>query len=142
MSNTEISWCAHGGVERSTPDAIAWVARNSLANQENLFIALAAAQADSGVDEALIAQRLGIGLDELKSAFAHPGDLSVDELRHFSIAAEIVISYKVRAAHLEYTTHHRALRKMADHARGRIDTSDDNDLDVGKTWRWGAAAKL
>jgi hypothetical protein len=139
MAKAELSWCADNHVARSTDTAIEWVAERNLRNQEHLFAAFGVAQLEAGVDSDVIAQRLGLDPGELEDLLKHPGDLTVDELRLLSIAAEVVVQYRVRAAHHEHSDQYRALRRMVHHVATERRAAPHSHTDVRATWQRAVA---
>lgn len=77
----------------------AWVAKRNRDNQRRLLGQICSVQAQSGIDSAVVAERLGISEDDLASVVRGETDMTMTELRLLSIACEVVVSYEVASSH-------------------------------------------
>lgn len=101
-------------------DITEWIASCNLGSQEQLFVSLALAHAESGIATGVVAERLGISSDEVDDILHGRTDLTLTELRLFSLAAEVVVSYRVTSARREWTRVHTAFNRMTEVHRGFV----------------------
>ncbi len=85
-------------------DFRAWVADSNLAMQTLFARDLAMACRNSEVSAETVAERLGVDLSTARDAMTGTLDLTLTEIRHLAIAAELVVEYRVTPArHLALT---------------------------------------
>lgn len=115
---------------RGSRDISEWTASCNLRSQEQLFVSLAVANSEAGVPSDVVAERLGISPNEVDDIVHGRTDLTLTELRLFSLAAEVVVTYRVSPARREWTRVHAAFDEMtAAHrsfATSRYDSSGDS----------------
>lgn len=116
---------AHG----ETRDISEWTASCNLRSQEQLFVALAVANSEAGISSGIVAERLGISSAEVDDIIHGRIDLTLTELRLFSLAAEVVVTYRVTPARREWTRVHAAFTEMTAAHRSFVTTRYDSAKD-------------
>jgi hypothetical protein len=86
-------------VQSDDEEVGAWAARCNIATQEALFSNICTA-AEQPAE--VVAERLGISLEDLEHAVSGQSDLTMTELRLIGIASDLIISYHVRSARRDY----------------------------------------
>ncbi|MGN7965049.1 helix-turn-helix domain-containing protein [Microbacterium sp. 22179] len=99
---------AHGDAR----DIGEWTASCNLRSQEQLFVALAVANSEAGISSGVVAERLGISPADVDDIIHGRTDLTLTELRLFSLAAEVVVTYRVTPARSEWTRVRSAFTEM------------------------------
>lgn len=108
MSDLNQLWQQHGGVGRvvqaDDEEVGGWAARCNIVAQESLLSNICTA-AEQPAD--VVAERLGISVEDLEVVLRGQSDLTMTEVRLLAIASDLIISYQVRSARRDY-------RKWAD----------------------------
>lgn len=83
----------------SSEEIAEWAGRRTRQNQETLLRDISTVTDQS---LAVIAERLGLALEEVREALSGQMDLTMTELRLLSIASEVTVSFHVRPARRDY----------------------------------------